>query len=315
MLLRPRFMSYIERRTLLYAYKRMPSDKRSVIDDRVNYCCRLVAGEKNLPDDAMPLDKFSYRNHEIYHFHTQCNSAYFFDTYEYTRLMPKGLMWAFNPGDINYLFPVPEITKSRLITKDDSNRNNVLLNLDKCRHFVFINDPFMWEDKMGKVLFRGACHGKPRRENFMRMFFDNPLFNIRDTAKDSSNPPEWQQQKEMTLYDHLSFRYIMALEGNDVASNLKWVMSSNSCAVMPRPTCETWFMEGKLIPGYHYIEIREDYSDLIDKIQYYEAHPEEAQAIVEHAHQWCAQFQDQQTEDIVALKVLEKYFRMTGQIN
>ena len=68
----------------------------------------------------------------------------------------------------------------------------------------------------------------------------------------------------------------MALEGNDVASNLKWVMSSNSIAVMPRPTCETWFMEGKLIPNYHYIEIKPDYSDLPEKLQYYIDHPEEA---------------------------------------
>ena len=40
-----------------------------------------------------------------------------------------------------------------------------------------------------------------------------------------------------TIREHLDYKFIMALEGNDVASNLKWVMSSNSIAVMTRPTC------------------------------------------------------------------------------
>ena len=59
-----------------------------------------------------------------------------------------------------------------------------------------------------------------------------------------------------------------------MASNLKWVMSSNSVAVMPRPRYETWFMEGSLVPGYHYIEIKTDFSDLIEKMEYYNAHPD-----------------------------------------
>ena len=38
-------------------------------------------------------------------------------------------------------------------------------------------------------------------------------------------------------------KFILCIEGNDVASNLKWVMSSNSVAVMPKPKFESWFME------------------------------------------------------------------------
>lgn len=69
---------------------------------------------------------------------------------------------------------------------------------------------------------------------------------------------QWIVEK-MTLRQHLDYKFILSLEGNDVASNLKWVMSSNSLAVMPRPTCETWFMEGRLIPNYHYVEIKPDF--------------------------------------------------------
>ena len=52
-------------------------------------------------------------------------------------------------------------------------------------------------------------------------------------------------------------------------------MSSNSIAVMPKPTIETWFMESKLEGGKHYIEIAPDYHDLEAKLTYYIAHPEE----------------------------------------
>lgn len=127
-------------------------------------------------------------------------------------------------------------------------------------------------------------------------------------------PQEWLRPK-ISLWDHLQYQFILALEGNDVASNLKWVMSSNSLAVMPRPRYETWFMEGTLRPDYHYVEIREDYADLPEKVAYYSAHPEEAEAIVRHAHDYVAQFRDARRERLVSLLVLDKYFRMTGQTN
>lgn len=102
----------------------------------------------------------------------------------------------------------------------------------------------------------------------------------------------------------------MALEGNDVASNLKWVMSSNSIAIMPRPVYETWFMEGMLKPDYHYIEVKPDFSDLEEKMDYYTAHPEAAQAIIDHAHEYVEQFKDSKREDIISLLVLDKYFSL-----
>ena len=106
----------------------------------------------------------------------------------------------------------------------------------------------------------------------------------------------------------------MSIEGNDVASNLKWVMSSNSIAVMPRPLFETWFMEGRLIPNYHYIEVKPDFSDLLERMDYYSAHPEEAEAIIKHAHEYVDQFRNSRRERLISLLVLKKYFMGVGQI-
>lgn len=266
------------------------------ISDRVNYYNKLSEKRK------LPLDSKTLGEHKL----KGQKSVYFFDTYEYTRWFSPQLMWVYIAGDINYVPALPSIVKARPI--GDKNQNSVLLNLNKVRHFIFVNDKIPYRDKMDKVIFRGETDGKPNRQLFVNTFYNHPLCDAGDTAV----IPHSHQAEAMTIPQHLVYKFIMCLEGNDVASNLKWVMSSNSIAVMPRPTCETWFMEGRLIPNYHYIEIKPDYSDFIERISYYIEHPEEAQAIVEHAHEYVNQFKDKKRERIISLLVLKKYFEYTN---
>lgn len=70
-------------------------------------------------------------------------------------------------------------------------------------------------------------------------------------------------------------------------------------------------MEGTLIPNYHYIEIKPDFSDVEQRIAYYEQHPDEAQQIIEHAHDYVRQFRDKERERIIAYLVVRKYFEHT----
>ena len=282
----------------LKRFNSYPKEEQQYILDRVNHYCRFT-DDIFLPDDAPMLERFRYKQRESY-VHDYVNSTYFFDAYEYIRYFRQTLRWAYNSGDVNYLFPVPEITKSRPITSDLTNQNNILLNLDKVRHFTWVYDPFTWEEKECRIIFRGDTTNKPHRLRFIEMWKNHPLCDLSNVCT-------------MKLYDHLRYRYIMALEGNDVASNLKWVMSSNCIAVMPRPKFETWYMESRLVPDYHYIEIAPDYHDLIEKITYYEQHPEAAKQIVCHAHEWVKQFQNKDREDLISLMVLDKYFTLTHQ--
>jgi RNase adaptor protein for sRNA GlmZ degradation len=71
-------------------------------------------------------------------------------------------------------------------------------------------------------------------------------------------------------------------------------------------------MEGRLIPNYHYIEVKEDFSDLEERLQYYIDHPEEAEAIIQHAHEYIDQFRDKERESLISLLVLKKYFEITN---
>ena len=236
-------------------------------------------------------------------------SAYFFDTYEYTRFFPNHLKIFPLFGDITEVPNTPSITKSRPIEGD--NANSVVMKLDKNRHFTFVKDNRKFIDKKNLLIGR-ACVKQPHRIKFWEMYFTHPMCDLGQINK-SSEHPEWMV-KPISIDEHLDYKFILCIEGFDVASNLKWVMSSNSLAVMPKPTYETWFMEGTLIPNYHYVCIKEDYSDLEERLNYYINHPDEAQAIIEHAHEYVAQFRNKKREDLLSLLVLKKYFEKTGQL-
>ncbi len=269
------------------------SDKDYILE-RVGYYCKITTetrldGEYSLI--SMPKGK----------------SNYFRDLFEYSRFFDGKLLVDTAFGDNTIVPPTPSILKSRPIGSD--NQNCVVCNLDKVRHFTFLKDKRSFESKSNKAIYRGASY-QPHRVAFMEKYFDSNWVDCGDT---SPKPVKQEWGKPLiTLYDHLKYKFVISIEGNDVASNLKWIMSSNSIAVMPKPKYETWFMEGKLVPNYHYIEIKSDYSDLPERLQYYIDHPEEAKKIIENAHEYVKQFQDKDREDLIHLLVLRKYFSLTN---
>lgn len=267
-----------------------------------DYIMQRVEYYNKLERTPIPIDAPTLGEHRI-----EENKVYFFDTYEYTRYFDDQLRWVFVPGDVTHVPDHPAIVKSRPLTPD--NANSVVMKLDKVRHFTFIKDHKTFAEKKDMVIFRGKTADKASRIRFMEMYFGHPMCDLGDVSRHSPRP-EWRVNK-MTLRAHLDYKFVMALEGIDVASNLKWIMSSNSLAVMPRPTCETWFMEGTLIPNHHYVEIKPDYSDLIERVEYYIAHPEEAQRIIDNANEYVRQFWNDEREDIISLLVLKKYFEKT----
>jgi hypothetical protein len=73
-------------------------------------------------------------------------------------------------------------------------------------------------------------------------------------------------------------------------------------------------MEGTLVPGTHYVEVRPDFADLDEKVAYYENHPDEAEAIIDSANRHCRQFTNKASEDLISVLVLQKYFELSGQL-
>jgi hypothetical protein len=144
-------------------------------------------------------------------------------------------------------------------------------------------------------------------------FYDHPMCDIGQTNKPKEDVP-WEK-KRMTIEDQLKYKFILSIEGNDVATNLKWIMSSNSLAFMIKPKYDSWFMEERLIPGHHYVLIKDDYSDMEEKMKYYSQHTDESLAIIKNAQDYMEQFRDMKREDLISLLVLKKYFEYSNQVN
>ena len=275
----------------------------SYIADRVDYYCQLQH-PLSLCANAVPIGSLQLKGNP---------STYYFDSREALQWFDPNLRWHYLFGDVRDIPAEPTVVKSRSIAEDNS--NSVLLKLDRCRHFVYIHDRLQPEQKEDRAIFRGHIGSRQNRALFCRIYAHNPRVDAADTIPGSTEGHKHTSLSKpmLSFYEHLRFRYILALEGNDVASNLKWIMSSRSVAVMPKPTCETWFMEGRLQPGVHYVEIRDDFSDLVDKMDYYSRHLDELRTIADNANRYVDQFRNARRERYIALLVMQKYFKMTNQ--
>lgn len=272
---------------------------------RAEYCCKLRSAP--VPPELGP-EALRIRDFRL----PWKKQVYYFDAREVLRFFDPELRFRFLPGDRTCVPDTPALIKSRPIAPDDSNANAVLLKLNKVRHFVFVDDPLPFARKSDTLVFRGNVYvEQPHRVLFFEKHFGAPSIDAGDTAKRPCRA-EWAAPR-MTIAEQLRHKFILSLEGNDVASNLKWIFSSNSIAVMPRPRFETWFQEGLLVPGVHYIEVARDYSDVQERLAHYRSRPDLCEQINAAEHAWINRFRDPVRELLVSLKVLERYFSITNE--
>lgn len=281
----------------LAGFDKLDTAGQEYILKRVNYYNKL--NKATLSAAVPPLSSLKLEKKQ---------KVYFFDAFEFTRYFNPALRALFVFGDVTHIPDEPGIVKSRPIL--GNNENSVVLKLEKLRHFLFVNDSHTFASKTNRIISRGKAAGKEHRLLFLEKYYHHPMCDIGQVDRGDNLP---YPAPRMTLEEHLNFKFIMCLEGNDVASNLKWVMSSNSLAVMPKPKYETWFMEGTLIPNYHYVLIKDDYSDLEERMNFYISHPEEAEKIIRNAHEYVSQFKNRKREQLISLMVLNKYFEQTAQ--
>ena len=233
---------------------------------------------------------------------------YYYDLKEFTRYFDPGLLIDLEFGDVIGVPKMPSIVKDRPIQND--NGNAVLMKLDKFRHFHMPADKFRFADKHPAVVWRGYLNN-PIRTRFLEAARDLPFCDVGTPKRTAAAE---YRKPYLTINQQRRYRYIISLEGNDVATNLKWIMSSNSVCLMPPPTYETWFAEGQLEPDVHYVPLAPDFSDLAERVHHLEKHPAEAQRIVASANAYCRKFADERAEQAISLLVLYKYFVLSGQI-
>lgn len=241
------------------------------------------------------------------HFHRKGhNSSYYLDLVNALKYFPQDNPFAYLFGDVTDVPEQPCFVKSRPIVAN--NHNSVLLKLDSVRHFYIPPERMAYADKKPLLVWRGAAH-QPHRQAFLARFYNHPWCDVGCVHNKSLNTP--YHREYLSIDEQRQYRFILSLEGNDVATNLKWIMASDSLCFMPRPRYETWFGEGLLKPGKHYVLLRDDYADLEEKLRYYRDNSAAACKIIANANQYLRQFTDYKKERLITLLVIQRYFALS----
>jgi hypothetical protein len=236
------------------------------------------------------------------------NSGYFYDFYKILSFFSDDKFFNYIMGDIKEIPISPSFVKARPISK--FNKYSILLPLNTWRHFLFIKDDLPFEKKISKIIWRGAAY-QNKRKYFLKKTFYLSFCDVGCTAKGSENP--LFKKEFMSIKNQLKYKFIFSVEGNDVATNLKWILNSNSLCFMQKPKMETWAMEGLLKAGIHYVELNHDFSNLESQYLYYVNNPKKAKRIIHNANTFINQIKDESLQLEIAIGVAKKYFTLSGQ--
>jgi hypothetical protein len=227
-------------------------------------------------------------------------------------------------GDNTAAMATPTVVKTRRV----GDTNGVLLPLNRKRHWnhspatVAVHDR-PWSAKRMDVVWRGATTGKSRAEDFnahprtrlVRKWGTHHRPRGVDVAysKVVQNKHQCADMvgRTLSMAEQLEFALIISVEGNDVASNLKWILASNSAPVMPPPRYESWLLESALVPLVHYIPVRPDFADLEDVLAWCRAHRSECNVIACNGQAYIAPFFESRAERELERAVLDRYLGRT----
>jgi hypothetical protein len=271
-----------------------------------------------------------YEIHQIYEKYILLNSNfewnevkihdfYVLDTYKY--LLNYGMKFDklfIMFGDNSKYKKYPCFSKIRKIGINDY---SVLLKLNSYRHISMLNTikdidiPF--REKDNKIIWRGVSSGN-KYGNYLRDIFvlkyqnsKNPNFDIKfNEVYDGLLLPKekYIKGKFISIKDQLKSKFIISIEGNDVATNLKWVLYSNSLVLMNKPKIVSWFMEDQLIPYYHYVPLSDNFDDLEEKYNWCLNNLDKCEQIIKNAKQFIEHFLDEKNENFITNEVIKTYF-------
>ena len=241
---------------------------------------------------------------------------------------PSGARLLWVEGDPDWTLRLPVLAKARRI---DSADRTILLPLNWERHYrdlirarSFLADAPPFAQRRAAVVWRGATTGNDcdpahnLRMQFVRRWVnvsnvggvdldvgftkvvqcfttdDVPIQMRRDVVK----PPELLSQ----------YKYLISLEGNDVATNVASLLYADAVPLMPTPIVETWLLHGDLVEWKHYVPLKRDgASDLPQRLRWLENNPKRAAAIARAGREFVVPYGDHARDAQLAGLVLRHY--------
>lgn len=191
--------------------------------------------------------------------------------------------------------------------------NSILLKTNTARHWNFnLNGKDTpWIKKLDDVIWRGATTGYANgtdntRFKLVRNY--HTMYNI-GFSSIVQGKECWDNyvKKPVSIEEQLKYKFIVSIEGNDVATNLKWVLTSNSVPIMCKPKKESWLMEGLLLPYVHYLPLNEDCSNLSELLDWAKNNDEKCKEISKNGQIYMEQFKDKNKELELQRRLITQY--------
>lgn len=164
--------------------------------------------------------------------------------------------------------------------------------------------------KNSNLIWRGnttgiRSHGK--RVSLVKNYKERYNIGFSHLNKQASVDLDKYVVGRVSVKDQLKFKYIISIEGNDVATNLKWILASNSVPVMPKPTRESWLLESQLIPYVHYVPLNDDMGNLDEVYEWCLNNDEHCRQIAENGKRYMEMFFDEENEKEIYRMIYSKY--------
>ena len=209
----------------------------------------------------------------------------------------------------NYSF-----VKNRLLL--DDNFNSVILytlqdyNIEQFKTVIDVE----FEDKLDKLYWRGNTTGQPDRTSNRFTLVEKYFISESDIDIGFSSIIQGKEAYNKYIknydgwHDFLHYKYVISVHGNNADIDLSWKLASHSVVLMAKPQYSTWLMEDFLIPDYHYVLLKDDFSDLREKLDWCKTNQEKCKKIIKNAHQYMEIFKDINMERDIEQEVIRLYF-------
>ena len=173
-----------------------------------------------------------------------------------------------------------------------------------------------WEERIARVFWRGRTSGgypSVRTRTVEALAGSDHNVRLLDSPWNQGLPIPAEHFGEASGLDvHFRYKYILILDGNQIASNHMWVFGSGAVPIMITHPCNEYWFKRFIVPMVHYVPVAYDLSDLDKKIGWLQDHDFEARNIMENAMHlaatvFSAEFQQQYLRDEVQRIVRQFY--------
>lgn len=149
------------------------------------------------------------------------------------------------------------------------------LSFDYASHIEEIRKSALNKPSTHKVCWRGLA--RPQHSNRSLLC---EMSNIYPAYIDAKHTGANKNKNDyLSMPDMVSeYKYLIDTQAHGFSGRLKYLMCSNRLTFMQDRFYKT-FIEDDLKPFEHYIPVKYNFSDLIEKIKWAESHPEESEAI------------------------------------